>query len=99
MMSRQKSNVPCQAGRLFSPVINSTCSTAVVGTDPDKQYISLYRSLAGIWIIFALAWLALVLNMGARIMETVVLLTHPGFMKRKEEEDVSASKLEDMSKV
>uniref|UniRef100_A0A8C9YNU7 2P domain potassium channel Talk-1 n=1 Tax=Sander lucioperca TaxID=283035 RepID=A0A8C9YNU7_SANLU len=36
----------------------------VVGTDPGKQYISLYRSLAGIWIIFALAWLALILNMG-----------------------------------
>ncbi|CAJ1074120.1 potassium channel subfamily K member 16-like [Xyrichtys novacula] len=27
----------------------------VVGTDPDRQCISLYRSLAGIWIIFALA--------------------------------------------
>uniref|UniRef100_A0A8C6V4E4 Potassium two pore domain channel subfamily K member 16 n=1 Tax=Neogobius melanostomus TaxID=47308 RepID=A0A8C6V4E4_9GOBI len=36
----------------------------VVGTDPDKEYISLYRSLAGIWIILALAWLALVFNMG-----------------------------------
>uniref|UniRef100_A0A3Q3MPA8 2P domain potassium channel Talk-1 n=1 Tax=Mastacembelus armatus TaxID=205130 RepID=A0A3Q3MPA8_9TELE len=36
----------------------------VVGADPAKEYISLYRSLAGIWIIFALAWLALVLNMG-----------------------------------
>uniref|UniRef100_A0A3B4XRV0 Potassium two pore domain channel subfamily K member 16 n=1 Tax=Seriola lalandi dorsalis TaxID=1841481 RepID=A0A3B4XRV0_SERLL len=45
--------------------------------------------LAGIWIIFALAWLALILNMGARIMETVVVLTHPGFKKQEEEEDVS----------
>ncbi|XP_041810442.1 potassium channel subfamily K member 16-like [Chelmon rostratus] len=70
----------------------------VVGTDPGKEYISLYRSLAGIWIIFALAWLALILNMGTRIMEHVIGLTHPGF-KKQEEEDVSSSKLEDMSKI
>uniref|UniRef100_A0A8C5NDR6 2P domain potassium channel Talk-1 n=1 Tax=Gouania willdenowi TaxID=441366 RepID=A0A8C5NDR6_GOUWI len=41
----------------------------VVGTDPGKEYISLYRSLAGIWIIFALGWLALIFNVGSRIME------------------------------
>lgn len=73
----------------------------LVGTDPGKEYISLYRSLAGIWIIFALAWLALVLNMGARIMELVIGLTHPGFKKQEEEqeeEEVSTSKLEDVSK-
>ncbi|XP_076605552.1 potassium channel subfamily K member 16-like [Chaetodon auriga] len=70
----------------------------VVGTDPEKEYISLYRSLAGIWIIFALAWLALILNMGARVMEHAIGLTHPGF-KKQEEEDVSSSKLEDMSKI
>lgn len=78
------------------------CSNKVmwilVGTDPGKEYISLYRSLAGIWIIFALAWLALILNMGTRIMEHVIGLTHPGF-KKQEEEDVSSSKLEDMSKI
>lgn len=71
----------------------------LVGTDPDKEYISLYRSLAGIWVIFALAWLALILNMGARIMEHVIGLTHPGFKKHEEEEDVSSSKLEDTSKI
>ncbi|XP_022050549.1 potassium channel subfamily K member 16-like [Acanthochromis polyacanthus] len=71
----------------------------VVGTDPDKDYISVYRSLAGIWIIFALAWLALIFNLGARIMEHVFLLTHPGFKKQEEEEDVSSSKLEDSSKI
>ncbi|XP_070835919.1 potassium channel subfamily K member 16-like [Chaetodon trifascialis] len=70
----------------------------VVGTDPEKEYISLYRSLAGIWIIFALAWLALILNMGARVMEHAIGLTHPGFQKQ-EEEDVSSSKLEDVSKI
>ncbi|XP_061599846.1 potassium channel subfamily K member 16-like [Cololabis saira] len=72
----------------------------VVGTDPDKEYISLYRSLTGIWIIFGLAWLALVLNIGSRIMENIVILTHPGFKKQKEEEDeVSSNKLEDTSKI
>uniref|UniRef100_A0A3B3WFU9 Potassium channel domain-containing protein n=1 Tax=Poecilia mexicana TaxID=48701 RepID=A0A3B3WFU9_9TELE len=70
------------------------------GTDPGKEYISLYRCLAGIWIIFALAWLALILNMGVRIMENLVILTHPGFKKHKEEdEDVSSSKLEVTSKI
>ncbi|KAF0044811.1 hypothetical protein F2P81_003969 [Scophthalmus maximus] len=71
----------------------------VVGTDPGKEYISLYRSLAGIWIIFALAWLALILNMGSRVMQHVVVLTHPGFKQQEEEEDVSSCKLEDTSKI
>ncbi|XP_056151601.1 potassium channel subfamily K member 16-like [Lampris incognitus] len=67
----------------------------VVGTDPDKHYISVYRSLAGVWIIFALAWLALILNMGARIVAHAIGMTHPGFKKQEEEEDVSSIKLED----
>ncbi|KAG7509682.1 potassium channel subfamily K member 16-like [Solea senegalensis] len=71
----------------------------VVGADPGKEYISVYRSLAGLWIIFALAWLALILNMGARMMEHVVVLTHPGFKKQEEEEDTSSCKLEDTSKI
>ncbi|CAN9502013.1 unnamed protein product [Ophioblennius macclurei] len=79
----------------------------VVGTNPDKEYISVYRSLAGVWIIFALGWLALIFNMGTRVMEHVVILTHPGFKKQKEEEeeaeveeeDVTSSKREDISKI
>ncbi|KAM4625912.1 kinesin-like protein KIF6 [Polymixia lowei] len=71
----------------------------VVGTDPDKHYISVYRSLAGVWIIFALAWLALVLNMGTRIMEHAIGLTHPGFKKQEvlQQEDEPSSKLEEGS--
>lgn len=71
------------------------------GTDPGKEYISLYRSLTGVWIIFGLGWLALILNIGARIMENVIILTHPGFKKQEEDEDeeVSSSKLEDTSKI
>lgn len=71
----------------------------LAGTDPDKQYISLYRSLAGIWVIFALAWLALIFNMGSRIMEHAIGMTHPGFKKQEEEDDVSSTKLEDTSKI
>ncbi|XP_037342751.2 potassium channel subfamily K member 16-like [Pungitius pungitius] len=83
-------------GFYFSFITLSTIGFGdyVVGTDPGKEYISLYRSLAGIWIIFALAWLALVLNMGARIMELVIGLTQ----EEEEKEEVSPSKLEDESK-
>ncbi|XP_037551315.1 potassium channel subfamily K member 16-like [Nematolebias whitei] len=86
-------------GFYFSFITLSTIGFGdyVVGTDPEKEYISLYRSLAGVWIIFALGWLALILNMGARVMENVVVLTHPGF-KRQEEDEVSSSKLEVTSK-
>ncbi|XP_015212319.1 potassium channel subfamily K member 16-like isoform X2 [Lepisosteus oculatus] len=48
----------------------------VVGTDPDKHYISIYRSLAGVWIIFGLAWLALLFNLGASVMEHLFQLRH-----------------------
>ncbi|KAF7254331.1 Potassium channel subfamily K member 16 [Varanus komodoensis] len=46
----------------------------VVGTDPNKHYISIYRSLAAIWIVFGLAWLALILNLGADLMEKFLQL-------------------------
>ncbi|XP_068607952.1 potassium channel subfamily K member 16-like [Brachionichthys hirsutus] len=71
----------------------------VVGSDPEKDYISLYRSLAGIWIIFALAWLALILNMGAGLMERLIGLAHPGFGRRDEGEDVSSGTPEATSKI
>ncbi|KAJ8289573.1 hypothetical protein GJAV_G00002820 [Gymnothorax javanicus] len=49
----------------------------VVGTDPEKHYISVYRSLAGMWIVFGLAWLALIFNIGARAMEHLFQLHCP----------------------
>ncbi|KAJ8401237.1 hypothetical protein AAFF_G00388190 [Aldrovandia affinis] len=58
----------------------------VVGTDPDKHYISVYRSLAGMWIIFGLAWLALLFNIGARVMEHVLQLRHPTQEAQDQEE-------------
>ncbi|KAM8947309.1 potassium channel, subfamily K, member 16-like [Pelodytes ibericus] len=46
----------------------------VLGTDPNKHYISIYRSLAALWIIFGLAWLALVFNLVADLVEKLVHL-------------------------
>ncbi|XP_043945652.1 potassium channel subfamily K member 16-like [Protopterus annectens] len=46
----------------------------VIGVNPNKQYISMYRSLVGLWIIFGLAWLALLFNLGADVMERFLLL-------------------------
>ncbi|NXA32629.1 KCNKG protein, partial [Eudromia elegans] len=46
----------------------------VVGTDPNKHYIPIYRSLTAIWIVFGLAWLALVFNVGADMMEKFLQL-------------------------
>ncbi|KAM3932686.1 potassium channel subfamily K member 16-like [Leptodactylus fuscus] len=46
----------------------------VLGTDPNKHYISIYRSLAALWIIFGLAWLAMVFNLVAEMVEKVI---HP----------------------
>ncbi|XP_055993330.1 potassium channel subfamily K member 16 [Sorex fumeus] len=40
----------------------------VVGTDPSKHYIPIYRSLAAIWILVGLAWLALVLPLGPLLL-------------------------------
>ncbi|MEE6473565.1 hypothetical protein FKM82_010083 [Ascaphus truei] len=41
----------------------------VLGTDPSKHYISVYRSLAALWIIFGLAWLALIFKLAADLVE------------------------------
>ncbi|MGH0149475.1 UNVERIFIED_CONTAM: hypothetical protein FKN15_035433 [Acipenser sinensis] len=46
----------------------------VVGTDPEKHYISAYHSLAGMWIIFGLAWLAVLCNLGPCLMERLFQL-------------------------
>ncbi|XP_003203967.1 potassium channel subfamily K member 16 [Meleagris gallopavo] len=46
----------------------------VVGTNPNKHYIPFYRSLTAIWIVFGLAWLALVFNVEADLMEKFLQL-------------------------
>uniref|UniRef100_A0A3Q0RRD7 Potassium two pore domain channel subfamily K member 16 n=1 Tax=Amphilophus citrinellus TaxID=61819 RepID=A0A3Q0RRD7_AMPCI len=71
----------------------------VVGTNPGKNYIFLYRSFAGVWIVFGLAWLALIFNMGASIVEHVLDRTYPSFRKQEEAEDTTSTKLEATSKI
>ncbi|XP_075060519.1 potassium channel subfamily K member 16 [Mixophyes fleayi] len=46
----------------------------VLGTDPSRHYIAIYRGLAALWIIFGLAWLALVFNLVAELVEKLVHL-------------------------
>ncbi|KAE8600245.1 hypothetical protein XENTR_v10013147 [Xenopus tropicalis] len=46
----------------------------VLGTDPNKHYISIYRSLAALWIISGLAWLALVFSLAADLLEKFMRL-------------------------
>lgn len=85
-----------------SKAINALCSSnemmlLPVGTGTDKEYISVYRSLAGIWIILALAWLALIFNMADKVVDQLLVLTQPSFTRRGE--DTSSGSLEDTSKV
>lgn len=69
------------------------------GTNPGKTYIYLYRSVAGIWIIFGLAWLALIFNMAASIMEHVLDQTYPSLRKQREAENMPSSEIETTSKI
>ncbi|XP_036590226.1 potassium channel subfamily K member 16-like [Trichosurus vulpecula] len=41
----------------------------VVGMQPGKQYCSYYRALVAIWILFGLAWIALLFNLLTRVLE------------------------------
>ncbi|XP_074986061.1 potassium channel, subfamily K, member 16-like isoform X2 [Caretta caretta] len=41
----------------------------VVGKQPDRNYPSYYRSLVAIWIIFGLAWIALLFNLLTTLLE------------------------------
>ncbi|XP_058254856.1 potassium channel subfamily K member 16-like isoform X2 [Hemibagrus wyckioides] len=66
----------------------------VVGNGQDKQNVSVYRCLAAVWIIFALAWLALLLNIGARIMEHFLGLKQPP-VTAKDEQSSSVRKQEE----
>ncbi|KAM9555616.1 potassium channel, subfamily K, member 16-like isoform 1-T1 [Guaruba guarouba] len=41
----------------------------VVGKQPDRNYFSYYRTLVAIWILFGLAWIALLFNLLTTILE------------------------------
>lgn len=59
----------------------------------------MYRGLAGIWLIFALAWLALVLNQAARLLHLVVVLFRRQDQDQGETEGVSPTSLQDLPKL
>ncbi|CAN2387540.1 Ion channel [Pristimantis euphronides] len=67
----------------------------VLGSDPNKHYISIYRSLAILWIIFGLAWLAMVFNLTAEMVEKFIhLKMHKTEVIKAEE---AAQKTEELS--
>ncbi|XP_067411283.1 potassium channel subfamily K member 16-like [Emydura macquarii macquarii] len=41
----------------------------VIGKQPDRNYPSYYRTLVAIWIIFGLAWIALLFNLLTTVLE------------------------------
>ncbi|KAI5618809.1 potassium channel, subfamily K, member 2b [Silurus asotus] len=69
----------------------------VVGNGRDKQNVSVYRCLAAVWIIFALAWLALLLNIGARIMEHFLSIKQPSMTVRDEQRSSVRKQVESLS--
>lgn len=87
-MESEAINAPCGSNGMMS---------LPVGTGTDKEYISVYRSLAGIWIILALAWLALIFNMADKVVDQLLVLTQPSLTRR--DKDTSSGSLEDTSKV
>lgn len=65
----------------------------------------MYRGLAGVWLIFALAWLALLLNQAARLLHLVVALSQSaGLCRQNQDQDqaetggVSPASLQDQPK-
>ncbi|XP_035767299.1 potassium channel subfamily K member 16-like [Neolamprologus brichardi] len=93
--------IPLNLGFYFAFITLSTIGFGdyVVGTNPGKTYIYLYRSVAGIWVIFGLAWLALIFNMAASIMEHVLDQTYPSLRKQREAENMPSSEIEATSKI
>lgn len=67
------------------------------GNSQDQQNVSVYRSLTAVWIIFALAWLALLLNIGARIMEHFLGIKQPAITARDEQRSSVRKKEEGQS--
>lgn len=47
-------------------------SPSLAGTDPSKHHITMYRSLAALWIILSPVWLAVVLSLGSLLLHRCV---------------------------
>ncbi|XP_021498615.1 potassium channel subfamily K member 16-like [Meriones unguiculatus] len=59
-----------QEGFYFTFITLSTIGFGdyVVGTDPSKHYIAVYQSLAAVWILLGLVWLAVSLSLGSLLL-------------------------------
>lgn len=62
----QGERMPMEAGG--GSALRHKPSLSPAGTDPSKHYIAVYRSLAAIWILLGLAWLAVVLSLGSLLL-------------------------------
>ncbi|KAG8430039.1 hypothetical protein GDO86_018609, partial [Hymenochirus boettgeri] len=56
----------------------------VAGRNPDREYPAWYRNVVAIWILFGLAWLALVINLFINLLENFKE-KNPCKRKKKEE--------------
>lgn len=62
----QGESIPMETGG--GSALRHKPSPSPAGTDPSKHYIAVYRSLAAIWILLGLAWLAVVLSLGSLLL-------------------------------
>ncbi|XP_075781199.1 potassium channel subfamily K member 17 [Pelodiscus sinensis] len=58
----------------------------VIGMNPDRTYPSWYKNLISLWILFGMAWLALVINLCISLLENSSDLCQCGKKKSKEVE-------------
>ncbi|XP_026505454.1 potassium channel subfamily K member 17 [Terrapene carolina triunguis] len=56
----------------------------VIGMNPDLTYPSWYKNLVSVWILFGMAWLALVINLCITLLENSSDLCQCGKKKSKE---------------
>ncbi|XP_040207770.1 potassium channel subfamily K member 17 [Rana temporaria] len=48
----------------------------VIGRDPNKQYPNWYKNVVSLWILFGLAWLALIINLCINLLENCRKVDH-----------------------
>uniref|UniRef100_H3AMR0 Potassium channel domain-containing protein n=1 Tax=Latimeria chalumnae TaxID=7897 RepID=H3AMR0_LATCH len=55
----------------------------VVGTNPTRSYSGWYRDMVALWILFGLAWLALLFNLCTSMLENAGSACHCAQVKKK----------------
>ncbi|XP_043940805.1 potassium channel subfamily K member 17 [Protopterus annectens] len=64
----------------------------VVGSNPERSYSGLYKILVALWILFGLAWLALIINFCTNTLEKSEICQHvKQAFRKKTEEDVNST--------